>query len=304
MRLRTLSVSSCALAAVALLVTPGLQADQAQERTVVVTVLDKEDAPIRDLTAADFTVYENRAARKVTAATLSTEPLSVLVMIDTAKSPIGTSEPTRDVRTALRTFVKTVYAGGTPVRMALMEYAGAGVMLRNFTELEAELDKAAARVVPSQRQNVVLLEALIEGARELRKQLGPRRAIVVLDRGSHDNSRVMPERIVDEVSKAGASVWAVSVASSRDTGQERQLEGTRSVSSSQAREAALDSLTEATGGARLTAMSSTGLESMMKKVADALISQYEVTYASTGPSMSVVPMARRGEKFLRAPWIR
>lgn len=289
MRLRVVHVLSCALAAFALFVLRGLEAAPplVQERAVLVTVLDKDDAPIRDLTADEFLVFEDGASRKVSGATLSTEPLSVLVMVDTTKSPIGTPEPTRDVRTAVRTFVKTVFAGGVGAQMALMDYAGAGTVLRSFTDKAEDVEKAATRIVPSQRSNAVLLETLIEAAREVRKRPGPRRAIVVLDRGSHETSRVMPDRIVDEVSKSGASMWAVSV---------------NSGISAPARDVALDSLTEATGGLRLTAVVPTALDGMMKKVADALVSQYLVTYAGEGTPKSIVPAAKRGAKFLRAPW--
>jgi hypothetical protein len=290
MRLRTLSGSFCALASVALLVTPGLRAAiSEQDRSLLVTVLDKEDTAIRDLTAADFFVFEDRVSRTVSGAKLSTEPLAVLLLVDTTKSPIGTPEPTRDVRTAVQTFVKTVFAGGAPTQIAIMDYAGAGTLLRSFTEKVEDVERAATRIVPSQRQNAVLLETLIEAAKEVRKRPAPRRAIVVLDRGSHETSRVLPEKIVDEVSKSGASIWAVSV---------------NSGISAPARDVALDSLTDETGGVRLTAVSPTALEAMMKKVADALVSQYEVTYAGEGSPKSVVPTAKRGAKFLRAPWIR
>jgi VWFA-related protein len=275
----------------ALLATGLLASPAPQSRSVLVTVLEKDGVPIRDLTAADFSIAEDGVSRTVVNASLATEPLSVIVLVDTTKSPMGTPEPTRDVRLAMQTFVKTVFAGGQPTQMALMDYAGAGTMLRGFTDKVADVEKAAGRMVPSQRSNSVLLETLIDAAREVGKRPGPRRAIVILDRGSQETSQVQGQKIVDEVSRSGASVWAVSLL---------QTSGV----SVPARDYALESLTTATGGVRLTGVTASALEGMMKKVADALVSQYVVTYTGEGTPGSVTPSARRGATVLRAPWVQ
>jgi VWFA-related protein len=284
---RLLSVSLlAAVLATGLLATPALQ-----ERGVLVTVLGKDDTPIRDLTSADFVIAEDGVSRTVTSAALTSEPLSVIVLIDTTKSPMGTPEPTRDVRLAVQTLVRTVFSGGQPTQMALMDYAGAGTMLRGFTDKVADVEKAAGRLVPSQRSNSVLLETLIDAAKDVGKRPGPRRAIVIMDRGSQETSQVQGQKIVDEVARSGASVWAVSLL---------QTSGV----SVPARDYVLESLTTATGGLRLTGVASSALEGLMKKVADALVSQYVVTYAGDGAPTSVTLGGTRGAKFLRAPWMR
>lgn len=285
-----LSVGFVACVAVGLAAAPGTQTTV----SLLVTALDKDDTPVRDLKASEWLVFEDGAQRQATEARLTTEPLSVLLLIDTAKAPMGQVEPTRDVRTAVQTFIKTVFAGGAPVQMAMMEYAGAGTMLRNYTDKQADLESSASRIVPNQRANAVLLETLIDAPRDLRKRPSPRRAIVILDRGALESSRVQGERVMEEVSKSGASVWSISLPAAFG-------------GSSPHREVMLDALTVATGGVRLTAVSSSALEMMMQKVAEALTSQYVVTYtrpAGSAAPQSIVPAASRGTKFLRAPVIQ
>ena len=262
------------------------------QKSLLVTVLDKDNTPLRDLTAKDFLVFEDGATREVTEAAIATTPLTVSVLLDTSKPPMGTAEYTRDIRTALSAFVKTLFAANPKTQVAITEYAGAGVQLRGFTDKPEELEKSITRIVHNQRSNAVLLETLIDSSREIRKKPGPRRAIVTIDFASLESSRVPGDRVSDEVLKSGAAVWAVSVHGA--TGQDAA-----------ARTAALNALTEATGGIRLTAVLPSALEELLKRVADCLTAQYLVTYSQPDGSSPklIVPAATKGAKFLRAPWI-
>lgn len=261
-------------------------------KSLLVTVLDKDNTPLRDLTAKDFLVFEDGASREVTEAAIATSPLSVSVLLDTSKPPLGTAEYTRDIRTALQTFVKVLFAANPKTQVAITEYAGAGVQLRSFTDKPQELENSIKRIVHNQRSNAVLLETLIDSSREIRKKPGPRRAIVTIDFASLESSRVPGDRVSEEVSRSGAALWAVSI--NMPTGQDAA-----------ARSTALNFLTEATGGVRLTAVLPSSLEDLLKRVAECLTAQYLVTYSQPDGSTPklIVPAATKGAKFLRAPWI-
>ena len=260
-------------------------------RNILVTVLDKAGAPVRDLTAAEFTVVEDGVRREVTSAALATEPLFVSVLIDNAKAPLGAGEPTRDMRTSLSTFIKTLQAARPDTQVALTTVGGAGVLLKNFTDKAEDLDKIVRRLVADQRSTAVMLEALIDSAREIKKKPSPRRAIVTIDLASKESSQVVPTKVVTEVQAAGASVWSVSI------------QGSQGVTSP-ARDTTLDYLTQGTGGVRTTALLPSALEGILKNLADALASQYVVTYERPDgpPAKSIVPAARRGTRFLLSPW--
>ena len=282
---------SAAIAATMTVVGAGREGAQV-ERGLLVTVLDKDNSPLRDLTGKDFVVFEDGVKREVTGAELTTAPMSVSIMLDTTKAAIGVVEPTRDIRTALQTFVQTVQSAAPDTEVAITEFAGAGVLLRSFTNKPEELAKAITRIVPNQRMNAVMLEALMDAAKDIRKRPSPRRVILTIDRGSGESSRIHPQKVADEVQGSGSSVWAISIASSAGT-------------VAPDRDTLLDILTEATGGLRLTAQLPSALEMMTKTVAAAITSQYIVTYKRPDgpPSKFITPAATRGVKYLRAPWV-
>src|SRR5687767_2858798 len=211
------------------------------EKSILVTVLDKEGAPIRDLAAAEFTVLEDGKRREVTGAELSTERLFVSVVIDTSKRPDGEDDRIRDVRASLATFVKTIHAASPTAEIALTAVGGAAVLVKDFTNQTAELERLTNRFVPDLASTAVVLEALIDTARGLMDKPSPRRAIVTLDFASREASTVQPTTVIEEVFKAGASVWSVSV------------HGTQGLTAPR-RDTTLNHLTKVTGGVRFTSL--------------------------------------------------
>ena len=76
--------------------------------------------------------------------------------------------------------------------------------------------------------------------------------------------------------------------------------------SSSAREEVLNVVTRASGGMRLTAVEATGLEPMLKSVANSLLSQDTVTFTrpGTGDVKSTEMQTSKGGKVLLTPWMR
>jgi hypothetical protein len=283
------------------------RADQGSKpRSVLVTVLDQSGMPIRDLNASEFLVREDNQTREVTGAELATDPLFVVLLADTTKSPMGITYPTQDVRGSLSSFAKIVTTESPSAEIALMEYGGAAMMTANFAPTTDGVMKAIDRLVPGQRASGVLFEALVDAGKALGKRTSPRRAIVAINFSWPDSSQMIPKAVADSVLKSGASVWAVTIQGPPDSSN-FQI-GSQSVDNMMAanREIVLTNLPAMTGGQRLTGVTATGLTSMMTKVANALSVQYVVTYAHPDgpPAQLVQATAKRGAKALTAPWVR
>jgi hypothetical protein len=265
----------------------------ALQRAALVTVVAEAGGPVANLTPRDFVVREDRTAREVIGAQAATEPIFVALLVDTIRPPSGVLAPTQDIRRALTSFVTLIKAGHPDSQIAIMEFAGAAVTAVDFTTASPTLDRYIQRLFPNRQADAVVIEAIVEGARKLSDKPSPRRAIVSVDFNSGDSTAVQTlNQSGEAVQKSGATVWTVSVRTSS--------------ASSSRREEVLNVLTSASGGMRLTAVEATGLESMLKRVANSLLSQYTVTFRRPADASvkSTQMETSKGGKVLLTPWMR
>ena len=282
------------VAAAAVVFTDGaIQAARLGERAALVTVVAETGTPIRDLAAGDFVVKEDGKKRDVVAARLANDPLSVALLIDTSKSPVGGARSPQDLRNAAAAFVKTIHAVNPDAAIALMFCGGSTVTTVDFTNKAGDLEAAVSRLYPDQQSTAVLLEALRDAGKKLAARPAPRRAVVTVDfNSSESSSDRLVQEAADSVTNSGATFWAVSI---RGTG-----------STSANREEVLNKMTKATGGRRFSSVESSGLEGMLRNVAATLTSQYLVTFTSPSdsPSRSTTFETVRGAKVLPTPFMR
>lgn len=283
-----------AFAAVAVVVADGaIQAVRPEERAALVTVVAEAGTPIRDLAAADFVVKEDGKKRDVVSAKLANDPLSVALLIDTSKSPVGGARSPQDLRNAATAFVTTIHAVNPDASIALMFCGGSTVTRVDFTSKASELDTALSRLYPDQQSTAVLLEALRDAGKMLAARPAPRRAVVSVDfNSSESSSDRLVQDAADSVTNSGATFWAVSIRGSGSTSANR--------------EEVLNKMTKATGGRRFSSVDSSGLGALLKNVAATLTSQYLVafTHPDGNPAKSTTFETVRGAKVLPTPFIR
>lgn len=265
---------------------------QSVQKTALVTVVAEATGRAADLTGKDFVVREDEAAREVVAAAPATEPLYIMLLVDTTQ-PQGGIAPTQDLRRGLTAFVEIVKSASPDAQIAIMGFAGAAVMNVDLTPEKAALASYIDRLFPNQQSDAVLIEALVDAGKRLGDKPSPRRAIVSVDFNSPDSSAPHTmRRAGEDIRKAGATVWAISV---RGTNR-----------STSTREEVLNVVTQSSGGLRLTAVDAPGLEPMLKSVANSLLSQYTVTFVrpNSGSVTSTQMETAKGGKVLVTPWMR
>jgi hypothetical protein len=210
---------------------------------------------------------------------------------------MGTLEPTQDLRTALSTFVKTIQAASPDAQISLTECGGAAVTTVKFTTDTARLEAGINRLVPAHQSNAVVLEALMDASKQIADEPAPRRAIVTISFNSSEGSANTPQKVAEAVHRSGATLWAISIQGTIQDG----IAG-----SAPNREQVLNELPRVSGGLHLTAVSTTSLESMLKGVANNLLSQYTVTFVrpGTAPIKTIRAETTGGASVLLSPWMR
>jgi hypothetical protein len=256
---------------------PGLTATEQDDKTIFLTAVDKDGKSVTDLKTEEVLIREDNQDRTVVSVKKSTQPLAIVILADTTQqagatgmmssqtSQTGAAELIRDIRSAIGLFVREIAAGNPESQMQLMEFGQAAVPVTKMTSNVADLEKGVTRLFPKPKAASVLLEAIIEGSKELSKTKTPRHVIVALNiEPGDEQSRQNIRQLNDELYKSRANLWAVSLQIGQNRNQMRGL--------------VLEALTKNTGGRREFIHAQSALEAMMKNFAENLLNQYEVTY--------------------------
>lgn len=277
---RLLLPASCLALVVALAsgaLASGPAATQGTAKTIYVSVLDAEGTPVTDMTAADFAVREDTVDREIVSAALTTEPLSIAMLVDTTD---GAEDYVADIRAGFKAFVQDVLAKSPQSQLSLWEFGQAAIRIRDFTSDAAALDKDIGRIFPKPRAPSVLLEALYDTSQALAKRPGPRRAIVALNVEPVDEqSRQEPKKINEALLKSRAQLWSLSVQKGSLKNPQRDL--------------VLNTLVRNAGGQREFIVAQSAIESYLRRYAAALTSQYALTYTRPSGTANVVQTGAR-----------
>jgi VWFA-related protein len=258
------------------------------QKSVFVSLLDEAGKPVLGLTAEDFRVREDGVDREITGAGPATQPLQIALLADTTDAA---GQYTRDIRVALSSFVRHVLKSNPDASIRLMEFGQAAIPVVPFSSSVEDLDKGINKLVPKPTAPSVLMEAILESSNDLAARPSPRRAIVSLNmEPSNEQSRQDPKRVNESLRKSVSQLWAVSlqarqVDQNSDTLKPGDMHG-HLVNPS--RDVALVQLTKNTGGIRDFIVGQSAMETALNGYADALTSQYEVTYRRPGSKKTEV----------------
>ncbi len=235
-------------------------AGAANEKLVLVTVVADEAKPAAGLAPADFVVTEDKKPLQVTEAVPATDPLSIVLVVDTSL-PVGAAASTPELRRALTSFVSTVQEREPGTQFALYQVANAATPVTDFTSNRDALQKGIDVIASGTPTGSAMLEGVVTATKKIATMPAPRRAIVCVGVGTGEGSSYMPSDVGTMVRKSGATLWVVSVQRATDQPlTNRDLVWTRATADS--------------GGLRQNAIQINRLDAQMRTVANSLLSQY------------------------------
>jgi Ca-activated chloride channel homolog len=234
-----------------------------------VTVTDSAGRHISDLSAADFTVFEDRRPQTVTFFAQANTALTVSLLIDTSYSmrhqlPIA--------QKAASEFIARLRPGDVAEVVDIDSHVAVMQPLTSDRNLlTAAIQKLHVGGMTSLFNAVYIslrqLEKLkVQTADDVRRQV-----IVLLSDGDDTSSLVTFDELLDATKRSETAIYAISLRSDEPAGGTVPPNG----------EHVLRSLSTETGGRLFTTKSSTDLSNIYNQIADELTSQYVLGYASS-----------------------
>src|SRR5688572_13301586 len=238
---------------------------QAHDRVIYASVVNRDGAPVLDLTLKDFIVREDGQTREVLRVARDNDPLQIALLVDNS---VSMRPMLSQLRKAVMAFID---ATRDDVQLALITLAERPTILVGYTTDRASLRKAADNMFAFEAGNY-LLDGIAETSQGLAKRTMWRSAIAVITGVGPEMSYRQYTEVLRFFRAGGASLHVVQVGSG--IGE-------------QGREIVVSKGTSETGGRFEEILVPTGLELKSRQLAMELSNQYRVTYAR--PSRLVPP---------------
>lgn len=245
---------------------------QAAERTVYVSVMDRNDAPVTGLSASEFVVREDDIAREVLRVSPATEPMQIAVLVDTSQAM---EEHMLDVRTALRAFFKQM--GGTH-EIALIGLGERPTVLLDYTRDPMRLEKSIGSVFSRSGSGTYILDGIVESSNGLRRRKAARPHIIVYAARGPEFSERYHQSVVDALRESGATLHTLTLnRSGAAMGNREEQELAKAIAEG----------TKMTGGRRDDLLTPMTLTDRLQSLGNELENQYQVVYPR--PSRLIPP---------------
>ena len=251
------------LACIAAITALDLRAQAREERTLFVSAVDKDGAPVPDLGPDAFVITEDGRRREVLRVSRATEPIDITVMIDNSAAA---SEAVTFYRQALPPFLQTLGSH----TISLIGLADRPTILVPSTTELPQLLKRAQSVFAQPGTGMTFLDGIVEVSAGLRKRdTGPRAAIVAIITDGTEFTDRYSKDAVEALTRARVALHLVTIG--RFVQDQEHAVRERAFFIAQG--------PKASGGQHVSLLSPHGLEGALNRIARELSSQYKVVYA-------------------------
>lgn len=303
------ALAASAVAVATWLATPGLGLAQSlpQTRTVVVSAVDKDGVPVKDLTATDLEIKVAGKVQRVVDIQPATGPLRIAVLV--------ADGGTGGFQAGLAQFVQKLYG------RAEFQFTSVLVQpeeLGRYSGDRSGIIPALNRLGPrgSQRTGAQLVEAILGATTDIKSEKS--RAVMLVARiGGEAASELDPKQVRSRLRESGAILYVVSVSgANRRPAETASAAGTDNGALARAQLADADAVDGAmtlglilgdgsreSGGRHAEVVSNTMIKAF-ESVADELLGQYEVTYTvpdNLKPTDRFAVASKRRGLTVRAP---
>jgi VWFA-related protein len=257
---------------------------------VYVSVLDN-GTPVKDLTAADFTVREDGNVREVLKAGPATAPLTISILVDDSQA----AEPViQELRRGLTAFVEQMQG---KAEIALATFGERPTPIVDYTESTEALKRGITKIFSRQGAGAYLLDAIVEVSRGLqRRETAARPTIIALTVEGIEFSNIYHEPVLEDLKKSGATFHVLAIGTPSDSLTDEMRN----------RNIVLARGTSETGGRRDQVLAASALPEKLKQLGNELLNQYVVTYSRPEtliPPEKVEVTVKRPGAEVRAPRI-
>ncbi len=224
-----------------------------------VTVLDSAGKPVENLTAEDFTVFEDGELQQITHFSLNRElPVRLGIVIDTSGSM---QETLPTVQRVVMGFLRDLLRPSD--RAFIVAFSDRPDLLASFTADFYTLENALLALYPD--RSTALYDAMITGLFQFSGVRG-RKAMVVLTDGDDTSSKQTFDAAVDFAQRSGVTVYTVGV----------DLPATKMMTRWQ-----LGRVAQVTGGRSFFVTDGSGLDRIYSTIDQELRTQYVLAYTSS-----------------------
>jgi VWFA-related protein len=275
---RRAALAVCVASTLAFAWPRGLGA-QATQKSLFVSVVDKDGQPVPDLGPSDFIVKEDNTTREVLSVRAAYEPMQIALLVDTSQ---GARNNIAHMRSALPPFVTALTTpndSGRKNEVALIGFGERPTVLTEYTSNPAELQKGINRIWALQGSGAYFVDAVYEVVQAFKKREASRPVIVAIVTEGREYSYKQYDQVLDPLRASGAPLYALMLGSPSGSISDE----------ARSRNFVLDKGTADTGGRRDQLLAPSGLSDRLMLLAKQLLHQYKVTYARP---QSLIPPER------------